>query len=163
MTVPYTRLQIRLHWVIFALIALQYLFHESIVAAWLAAKRGETVAFDPLVAGHVFGGIAILVLVLWRIWARVKFGAPPLPEEEAPAMQMLAKLTHLGLYLMMLTLPFSGLAAWFGGIDAAAEAHEVMRLILLVLIVLHVVGALYHQFVLKTGLMQRMRTPGGQA
>ena len=160
MAAPYTKQQIRLHWIIFLLIAFQFLAHEPMSEAWRQIQREGSAEFHPLVFTHVAVGVLILVLVLLRIGLRLRYGAPPLPEEESPAMQMVAKVTHLGLYVLMLGLPASGLAAWFGGASAAAEAHEVMKVIVLVLVGLHVAGALYHQFVLKTNIMARMKRPG---
>jgi cytochrome b561 len=58
----YSRLQIRLHWIIFGLLVLQFAFHEWIAGAWHAHLDGESVAFHPLVAAHVIGGFTILVL-----------------------------------------------------------------------------------------------------
>ena len=160
MPTSYSRAQILLHWIIFALIAAQFLLHESMAEAWDRIEDGLEVSFDPLVAAHVFGGIAVLVLVLWRIGLRLGRGAPGLPEEEPAAMKLAAKLTHLGLYALMVLMPVSGAVAWFGGVEAAAEGHEVMKVLMIALVLLHILGALYHQFVLKTGLMDRMR-PGG--
>ena len=51
------------------------------------------------------------------------------------------------------------MAAWFGGIDPAAEVHEVLRIVLLALVGAHVLAALWHQFWLKDGLMLRMKQP----
>jgi len=160
---PYTKLQIRLHWAIFLFIAIQYLAHEAIAEAWEQIGRGETLAFDPLVMGHVFVGGLILLLVVLRIALRLRNGAPPLPEEEPPALKAVAHLTHMGLYVLMIAMPVSGAVAWFGGVEPAAEAHEVMRIVLLALVLLHVVGALYQQFVLKTDILARMKRPGGPA
>lgn len=44
--------------------------------------------------------------------------------------------------------------------DAAAQAHEAMRIGPLALVGLHVLGPLYHQFVLKTDIMARMKRAG---
>lgn len=163
MAQPYTKLQIRLHWVIFLFIALQYLGHEPVTEAWKELERGNTIVFDPMVLGHVFLGGFVLLLVLTRIMARLRHGAPALPEEEPAAMRMVAQLTHLGLYALMVAMPVSGALAWFGRVQAAADAHSVMRVAFLALIVLHVLGALYHQFVLKTNIMARMKRPGESA
>ena len=151
--------QIRLHWIVFILIALQYVLHEGIAEAWDIVEEGGAVAFSPLVASHVAGGILVLLLVVWRLALRAKRGAPAAPEEEPAILKFAAATTHLGLYALMILMPLSGMAAWFGGVEAAAEAHEVMRIILLALIVLHIGGALYHQFVLKTDVLSRMRKP----
>lgn len=160
MAKPYTKLQIRLHWAIFLLIVLQYIGHEPIAGAWDRLTRGETILFDPLVLGHVFLGVFILLLVVLRIVLRLRDGAPPLPAEEPSPLKLAAQLTHLGLYALMILMPVSGAVAWFGRVEGAAEAHEVMRVILLALVLLHVLGALYQQFVLKTNIMVRMKRPG---
>ena len=78
----YSRTQIALHWAIFLLIVLQFLGHEWIAEAWEKIEHGEDFAFSPLIAGHVFGGLLVLTLVVWRIVLRLTRGAPPLPAEE---------------------------------------------------------------------------------
>ena len=152
--------QIRLHWLVVLLIAAQYILNEPISQAWRAMRRGEEVAFDPIVASHVFGGMAVLLLVIWRLALRARRGAPPAPENEPAAFKAIAAVTHLGLYALMVLMPVSGMATWFGRVEAAGEAHEAMKVILLALIVLHVLGALYHHFILKTDVLIRMRKPG---
>jgi cytochrome b561 len=117
------------------------------------------VEFSPLVAAHVFGGIAILLLVLWRLVVRFKRGAPLPPESEHPLLKMAAHLSHWLLYALMILMPVSGVLAWFGGIEQAATNHFYMKFAMLGLVALHVVAALFHQFVLKTNLIQRMKTP----
>lgn len=156
----YSRLQIALHWVVALLILQQFVFHDAISAAWRAMGRGLAVAFDPMVMAHVAGGALILLAALWRLSIRARRGAPP-AEGDSALQRLVAKLTHLGLYVLMILMPVSGAVAWFGGVKAAAEGHEVMKVLLLALIVLHVVGALYHQFILRDGVMNRMRRPGG--
>jgi len=156
----YSRTQILLHWLIFAVIALQYLLHEPIAEAWERVEDGLTYEFHPLIAAHVLGGLAVLVLVLWRIRIRLSRGAPALPEKEPALMKLAAHGAHLALYALMVLMPVSGAVAWFGGVEAAAEAHEVMRALLLLLVVLHVLAALFHQFVLKTDIMARMKRSG---
>jgi len=160
MPTHYSRAQIALHWVIFLLIAFQFIAHDPMSDAWDKVEEGLDVAFNPLVAAHVFAGLSVLALVIWRLVLRFTRGVPPLPEEESPAMQKVAHLTHWALYALMALVPISGAVAWFGLVEPAAEAHEVMKSILLVLVGLHVLGALYHQFVLKTNLIDRMKKSG---
>ena len=149
----YSGTQITLHWIVFLVIVAQYVLHEAMVDAWRAILRGEESSFDPVVASHVFGGIILLALVLWRIVLRVKRGAPKPPEHEPAILKLAAGAIHLGLYALLILMPLSGMAAWFGNFEAAAEAHEVMRLLLLALIVIHIAGALYQRFILKTDVM----------
>lgn len=152
----YTRAQIALHWIVFALIAQQYLFKDAISAAWHRFTEGAEVAFDLLILAHVAGGVLILLLTLWRIVLRIRHGAPA-PMESSRMQVVIAKVTHAGLYGLLLLMPVSGAVAWFGGVEAAALGHNVMKAILLALVALHILGALYHQFVLRDGTMQRMR------
>ena len=156
----YSSIQIALHWVIVLLIAFQFLVHDPMSEAWRQFVKGQEVTPTALVAAHVFAGIAVLVLLVWRLFLRMTRGVPPLPAEESAILKLIAHLTHWGLYALMVLVPISGLVAWFGGVEAAAEGHEVLKTLLLILVVLHVAGVFYHQFVLKTNLMDRMRKSG---
>ncbi len=160
MPTGYSRPQIVLHWITFLILISQFVFHDFISDAFDAMLDGRTVAFHPLIALHVFGGFLVFVLALVRLQMRASRGVPPLPEDEPAPLKLLAHVTHYALYALLILLPISGAVAWFQGVEAAGEAHEVMRGILLVLVGLHVAGALVQQFVLKTNIMARMRTPG---
>ncbi len=154
----YSRLQISLHWIIMLLVALQFIFHDSISEAWDKIEGGLEAAFNPMVAMHVFGGILILLLTLWRLAVRRKRGAPALPETESAVQRIAAHATHHTLYLLLILTPISGAVAWFGGVEKAADGHEVLKTLMLILVALHVLAALFHQFVLKNNLLDRMRT-----
>ncbi|MCA8883041.1 MAG: cytochrome b/b6 domain-containing protein [Rhodobacteraceae bacterium] len=153
----YSRTQILLHWGIFALIVLQFVLHDAMSEAWHALVRGQEIASNPLVAQHVFGGILVGLLVLWRLALRLRRGAPLPPEDEPAPLKLAAHVTHWSLYGLMLLLPVTGLMAWFGGVRAAAEVHEIFKALLMLLVGLHIAGALYHQFILKTDVLNRMR------
>ena len=155
----YSGLQIALHWAIVILLLGSFLTNEAMKSAWWGIHNGQD-NFGTKAALHVWIGVAILALAVIRLAVRLTRGAPDLPEGGKPALDMIAKLTHLALYALILLMPVAGMAAWFGGVDAAGEAHEVMWAGLWILAGLHVVGALYHQFVLKDGLMERMKRPG---
>jgi cytochrome b561 len=81
------------------------------------------------------------------------------PEVKPAILKLAAHLGHMGLYALMIAMPLSGAAAWFGGIEAAAEAHEVMKFLMIALVAVHVLAALWHQFWLKDGLLLRMKRP----
>ena len=61
----------------------------------------------------------------------------------------------------MILMPLSGSVAWFGGVEVAAQGHNVLKIVLLALVALHVIGALYHQFILRDGTLARMRRAQG--
>ena len=149
----YRRSQIVLHWVTLGLVLWQFIGHDAISEAWRSLRQGTELAFNPLVAAHVLGGGAILALVLWRLLLRRRHGGPV---EANPRLRLAAAVTHGGLYLLLIALTLSGAAAWFGGVEAAAEAHEVLKALLMALIGLHVAAALWHRFWLRDGVMARM-------
>ena len=105
---------------------------------------------------HIWCGAAILVFVLWRITLRLTRGAPPLPPEEPRLLRMVAAATHGTLYLLLLLVPATGLAAWFGGIVQAGGVHELLQSVLMYVIFLHIAGALFQQALLKTDVLGRM-------
>lgn len=160
MPTHYSRIQIALHWIVFLLIAFQFFAHDPMEEAWEAVTEGTGAAVSAMAWAHVFAGVAVLLLVLLRLVVRVTRGVPPVPAEEPPMLKLVAHVTHWALYALMILLPIGGGMAWFGGVEFAAEVHGTIAPVLMFLIVLHVVGALYHQFVLKTNLMDRMRKPG---
>lgn len=153
----YTRTQIVLHWLTFVLVALQFLLHDAISEAFERVEEGIAVTASGLVAGHIFGGFLVFVLVFVRLQQRAQHGVPDLPADEPAWQKLIARVTHFSLYALLILMPVSGAVAWFRASEAAAEVHEFLRIFLLALILLHFGAALYHQFVLKNGLMDRMR------
>jgi cytochrome b561 len=156
----YSASQIWLHWLVALLIVPQFVLNDAIGGAWRAILRGQEVTPSILIVLHIVVGVTILALVLWRLVLRVRHGAPLPPAEEAPSLQLAGKLTHAALYLLLIALSVTGGLAWFVDIKVLGGAHEVLTKLLLILVGLHVAGALYQQFVLKTNLIARMKTPG---
>jgi len=154
--IGYSRTQIALHWSVAILIVAQFVLHDPIVAAWEAVGKSEVPDMSTLVWFHIIGGSVILALAAWRLVLRAKRGVPALPEKEAPVLKFFAHLTHWALYTLMIVLPITGLASWFGGIALADFIHVNLKFALLAFVALHVLGALFQQFVLKTGLINGM-------
>lgn len=151
----YSRAQKALHWITAALIVAQFVFHERIAEAWDRLQDGLPAVFDPLVMAHVAGGIAVLAFAVWRIALRATRGAPA--PQGSPLVQRAAHWGHIALYAVMIVMAVSGGAAWFGGIEPAAEVHEALKPVLLLLVAGHVAAAIWHQVVLKDGTLARMR------
>ena len=160
-----------LHWLIVALLAVQY------PIGWLMPDihRGQT----PGVAMtfHISFGILILGLIVLRLIWRLTH--PVLAEPSLPAWQRTAALVaHWMLYLLVLATTLTGwLFASFRGWTvsffylvrlpmlaadnpAAGKAidglHQVAEWSLLVLIGLHVAAALTHLLIYRNRVMQRM-------
>ncbi len=151
----YSRAQILLHWGIVLFLIVSYISSDAMKAAWFAIHDGRD-AYGNTAAAHVWVGVGVFVLAMLRIGLRLGRGAPDLPEGGHPVADLVARLTHIVLYLLIILIPAAGLTAWFGGIDTAGEVHEVLFNVLLALVAIHIAGALYHQYVLKDGLIRRM-------
>lgn len=159
MPARYSRTQIILHWAVTGLIAVQFLAHDGIEAAWRAYARTGIADPGPGATLHIVFGLAVLGLVAWRLALRVTHGTPPRPEGH-PLAARAVSVGHWTLYGLMLLVPLSGAAGWFLGIAPAAEAHEVLKTLLLIVILGHVGAALVHRFWLRDGVLARM-LPGG--
>lgn len=151
----YSRLQKLLHWLTALVILAQFVFPDAIGAAWRAFRQGTQLAPDPMVLAHIGGGFAVLAFALWRLALRARHGVPP--AQGSALVARAAHWGHIALYTVMVLTAASGATAWFGGVTAAGEAHEVLKTLLLLLIAGHVVMALWHQFVLRDGTLARMR------
>ncbi len=155
----YSRLQIILHWVVGVLILYNLLMSDAMSELWRAKETGSTMAMSVGALLHILVGALVLILVLWRLGVRLTRGVPEVPESSA-LMELAGKVGHWGLYVLMIGLPATGLLAYFGGVTFLAEVHGgILKALMWVLIAGHVLAALYHQFVLKDGLLNRMREP----
>ena len=154
----YSGLQIGLHWTVACLVIFQFLAHDAIEHAWRAFAGGTPADPDGkgMVTLHIISGALIFVLAVWRLWLRFTRGVPALPDNEPAALKFIAKATHFLIYALIIGMPISGSIAWFGGVPAAAAAHVLAKTVLLVLVILHVAGALFQQFFLKSSVLSRM-------
>lgn len=155
----YSKTQIALHWGIAALILFQLIFGEEMGGAWRAVRNGAAPDMTLLVWAHIVVGIGILAFAVWRLVLRVMRGAPDAPAGLTRRMVLAGEAGHWGLYALMFLAPMSGLAAWYGGIMTAGEVHGWLKPAIIILVVLHIAAALWHQFIRKDGLMMRMRWP----
>ena len=156
----YSRDQIRLHWIVVALIVAQYLLHAPVSAQMAALRAGAPAPFDPLAAVHVFAGLAILGLALWRIVLRMLRGAPA-PVRTGPGWARWAtRRSHDAIYALLVAIPLLGAAGWFPSWPGAASAHVALQDWLLAAVALHLVVVAYHQLMLRTAPLARMRDPG---
>ena len=155
----YSARQIALHWIVLVLVAFQWFTGNDMTDRFRAAHGGPPTevgaAWTPI---HILVGGAILLLMLWRLALRHAEGAPP-PPEQHPALQWLAAAVHVGLYLDLIGAALVGLAAYFWLPRLAGLHHLMVRPILVALFALHLVGALWHRFVVRDDVMTRMVRP----
>lgn len=151
----YSGLQKILHWAVVLTFAFNYFVSDGMGRA--LRTFNETGVNDNTTAKlHVIVGVTTLVLMVLRVIVRLIQGAPVMPPAPHPMMEMAAHLVHFGLYGAMILTPIAGASAWFLGIHIAGDVHQVLVNITLALIIVHVIAALYHQFVLKDNLLKRM-------
>jgi cytochrome b561 len=168
----YHRALVVLHWLLAAMI----LF--SLAMGMLSLVDIPNSSPDKLFAlrGHMVAGIVILVLMLVRLAVRLATPRPAPAPTGIGLLDALAPLVHFAFYLVVVLMALSGIALAvqaglpaivFGGSGAPLPetfagftprvVHGVLARILLVLVVLHVLGALYHQFVRRDQLLSRMK------
>lgn len=160
----YSKRQVWLHWGLAVLMILQFVLHEGIHEIYDRVTRGEDVPAAEMIPAnaHVAFGFLIWCLAAYRLWVRYSEGTPPAPASEPAPLRFIAHATHYVLYAIMLVMPISGAVAWFGGVEAAAEAHGLGKIAMIVFIGLHVAGAIYQHFVVKSDVLRRMTRPEGE-
>ena len=123
-------------------------------------------------------GIAILLLVMVRLYNRLKHSPPPLPATLPSWQKLGAHISHVALYALMVALPligwatlsaagypvtmFGGLAlppivpvsaVWYGFLR---DAHSVLAWLLFATVLAHLAAALIHGWIYRDGVFSSM-------
>ncbi|MGC1271372.1 MAG: cytochrome b [Croceibacterium sp.] len=165
----FSALSISLHWLMLLLIVGAY--------ASMELREGYPRGSDTrelFKTVHYMIGISVLALVVVRIAARLLTPGPA-PLDEPAWRSLLARLVHLALYGFMIAMPIAGWLILSGEGDAIPfglpplaapsialagqmeELHEAGANLGYLLVGLHAVASLFHHFVLRDGLLNRMR------
>lgn len=150
-TTGYSGIQIALHWLVAILIVIAWLTGEGAEEAMEVVEEGGTTGFVP----HVALGLAILALVVVRVLVRLGRGAPAAPGAPGSLQVLAADWGHRLIYLLMIAVPLGGISTFFLGLEVG-EIHGLAANVLMVVVLGHALLALYHQYVLKDGLLRRM-------
>ena len=149
----YSPLQIGLHWATATLIVANYVISDGMPQAFDAHLQGQALTgLTPTF--HVWAGSLLLALVIMRLVVRLVQGAPK--TEESGWMARVAALGHWALYGLMLAVPAFGAIAWFGKTELTSNLHVITMNAMMLLILGHAAMAIFHQYVLKDGLLGRM-------
>jgi cytochrome b561 len=162
-----------LHWLM-ALMILVALAAGGLVLANMPPDSPDKVAG---LGGHMFFGMAIGVLLILRLVTRTRTRSthPPRAETGNAMLDRIGHWTHWGFYALIAGMVLTGLATALGAglfpivyggaattlppelADMATRvAHGIIATLLVALISLHIAAAIYHQIVLKDGLLRRM-------
>lgn len=129
---------------------------------------------------HISLGLVVLLLMLLRVVWRI-VNPTPVELSAKPAQNLAAKLVKLGLYGFIFVVLISGYlittaegqpASMFNlihfpvlielssqNVDLAGELHEYFAWGIVLLVALHVLGALFHHFILRDHTLVRMLKP----
>ncbi|EKT4454331.1 cytochrome b [Pseudomonas putida] len=161
---PFARL---LHWLM-AVLILAMLFIGVSMVADLSLRH------PVLISLHKATGLALLVLVVLRIAARLTLPHPPLPNDLPKLQRWTAGASHLLLYGLMLAMPLLGWAMLSAGdyprplgLPAIAphnlqlyavlrQAHGWAGYLLFATVLVHVGAALMHAWVRRDGVLRSM-------
>lgn len=167
----YHPLLVIMHWLLAFLVA----FSLGMGTFALAAIPNDSP--DKLFAlrGHMTAGILILALMVIRFAVRSFTQRPQPAATDNPLLDKIAVLNHYALYLLVILMAASGITTSvqtglpdivFGGsgaplpesftVYAPRIAHGIIAKLLMGLVALHVLAALYHQFVRRDNLLARM-------
>jgi cytochrome b561 len=159
-----------LHWLVAVLIAAQF------VIGWTMPDIHKGTQPVGLIAWHLAVGATLFAVVIVRIVWRLTH--PPIPATLSPMLRAFSRGGHALLYIALVVVPMLGWAnassrGWtvrLAGLmpypaiapvgspvgHEMGDIHGVLAWVLLALIVLHVGAALFHRFVLKDRVLQRM-------
>lgn len=165
----YHPLQVSLHWLVVILIFTTFLLGKYM--SGLPNASGKI----PLLGIHMALGFITLVVVVVRFIARLRLPRPASVTTGSAILDWVGKAVHDALYLLVFLMALSGMSlslqssllpAVLGTSGATLPAdffefrarvlHGFIAPALLVLIALHIVAALYHQFALRDNLLSRM-------
>ncbi|TNC50124.1 hypothetical protein FHG66_09185 [Rubellimicrobium rubrum] len=154
----YSSYQITLHWTVAVLVVVNWLIGGGMSQVYEAVQQGQSISQWGPAFVHICLGIAIFLIMLGRLAARLRRPVETAAGSKHHILALLGRLNHWAFYIVLLLMPPLGVLAWFFGIDAAGNLHSLLAWVLLLLVVLHVGGALLH-LVLGENIIRRMVRP----
>ena len=139
-------------------------------------------AFPGWLTVHACLGVAMFLLVVWRLWWRATHRPPDLPGTIGEFTRRTSHAAHMIIYLLLLATPVLGFTTFvahgrkfvFGpyrlGFAYPATrsvfhptevVHTYLAYALFALAGVHILAALYHQFLLRDGLIRRIWPAAG--
>jgi len=166
----YGGVAIFLHWtvaVLVVIVGILGLLHDS----WPRATQAKWINI------HAMIGLAVWVLMMWRLAWRLSHKPPALPQDAGEWSRRLSSPVHFLIYLLLFVIPAIGIVTFiFHGrvfdfglfqinphvksdrtiFHPTEDIHGYLAYGLFGLVGLHVLAALWHHFVRKDGVLLRM-------
>jgi len=155
----YSRTQIILHWTTAAIVLAVLFTHEEFLAIQSAMRGGSPVTTGQAILRgfHLWGGAMVFPLAVWRLIIRLRIGVPAPPQRMSRALRAASSVTHTLLYALILLMPVSGVLVYYRILPLVSGAlHQFGEPALIVLVNVHTIAALLHQFYWKTDVLRRM-------
>ena len=168
----YTGTAKSLHWLIVLLLIAQF------ILAWTMPEIKRDTPVTTLISLHFTVGVVILALAVARLGWRASHGEPTPLDGIPPWQTTTARIVHWLLYLLLFVVPILGWlnASWRGmpivmfglelpgllpkhapGWGWTGDVHSLLaEYLMLALVGLHVAAGLYHYFIRRDGVLQRM-------
>jgi cytochrome b561 len=160
------------HWTIVVLVITQF------ALALRADDLPRGAALLKTLTLHKSIGITIFTLAVLRLLWRWVNPVPPMPSTAPHWQHLAARISHIGLYALLLVMPLFGWmmssarnfpVSWFGlftlpdlvpankaAYEFFHEGHEILGIVLFLLAILHAAAALKHQFIDRDDVLMRM-------
>ncbi len=156
----YSFAQIVLHWLVAALILVQYATSGAIVRMNQTHTLGHTMGDwdDILHKVHMRVGLVILLLMGGRLLLRLLLGAPLQIGNPTLWTTKAARLAHWAFYALVFAQGVTGATAsyfWF----PIAPVHQALFKLMLLVITVHIAAATWHHFKLGDATLKRMLKP----
>ncbi len=153
----YTRIQILLHWLVAALVVLQYATSGAITRTHSMHRIGWRPSPTDIVLHtlHNRVGLAIVALMVGRLALRLWGGVPAPATTRSVVSMRLAQAVHAGFYGVLIIEGVTGAVAsyvWW----PISTAHVILFKVLLALVSVHIAAALWHQFVRRDAVLNRI-------
>ena len=154
----YSVRQQKLHWVVVALVALQYLLQSPMRAAMSTHHDNIPLsAVDFLVTTlHTWGGAAVGAIMVYRLWLRAQHPVPVGAGTLQGAVAVMARLMHRAFYALLFFMVITGMLHYYLDVHGVAIWHERGEWLLLGMIFLHVLAAMLHQFWKNDAVLRQM-------
>ncbi len=147
--------QVSAHWIIVFIVLFQFATGNAMERAMNLAYAVDVLPAAGVIYVHGILGASILAVMLWRVTLRMKYGAPPPPENEPRPLQIVSRGVHYAFYAILIAMPLAGIAAVFTLSETIGVLHGLTSKLLILLALAHVAGALYHAFK-RDGIIKRV-------